>query len=247
MIIVTGGTQGIGLAAAKALSAAGHDVLVAGREEAAGAQAVAEIPRARFMRCDVGEEAECRALVDRALELGGGAIRGLVNNAGMGARHEFGRTTAEDWDRMMRVNARSVFLMTRFALDGLVAGKGAVVNVASIAGYVGEENLALYTASKAAVIGLTQALTLELGHLVRFNAVAPGQIATRMMGSVLADDRRRQALELRIPAGRMAAPQEVGDVIAWLISDAAAYVNGAVIPVDGGETSGLRQPRPLPS
>ena len=133
--------------------------------------------------------------------------------------------------------------MTRLALDGLIAGRGSVVNISSVAGRAGEENLAIYTASKAALIGLTQSLALELGHLVRFNAVCPGQIGTRMMGAVLSDDLKRRTLELRIPAGRIAEPAEVGEVIAWLISDASSYVNGAVIPVDGGETAGLRTPR----
>ncbi|WP_315837953.1 SDR family oxidoreductase [Bradyrhizobium prioriisuperbiae] len=245
MIIVTGGTQGIGRAAAQCLAKAGHRILIAGRDSEAGDQAAREIEGATYMRADMSEEADCRALVDRAMQLGDGRIRGLVNNAGIGGRHEFGQTTANDWDTIMQVNARSVFLMTRFALDGLIAGQGAVVNVASVAGQVGEEKLAIYSASKAAVIGLTQSLALELGHLVRFNAICPGQVATRMMQTVLADDRKRRALELRIPSGRLATPEDVGEVIAWLISEQSGYVNGTVIPVDGGETAGLRTPRQL--
>jgi len=245
MIIVTGGTQGIGLAAAGALAAQGHKVLIAGRNEEAGEAAARANDKFVYMRADVGVEADCRALAARALDLGNGMIKGLVNNAGVGERHDFASTTVADWDRVMGANARSVYLMTRLCLQGLIDGQGSVVNVASIAGFVGEENLAIYTASKAAIIGLTQALTLELGHLVRFNAVCPGQVATRMMEKVLSDDVRRRTLELRIPSGRVARPEELGDVIAWLISDQSSYVNGAVIPVDGGETSGLRTPRQL--
>ena len=243
MIIVTGGTHGIGRAAAGILLAEGREVLIAGRDAATGEALAAAHERLHFHGTDVSVEAECRALVDRAMDLGGGKIAGLVNNAGIGRRHVFAETTLADWDEVMAVNARSVYQMTRLALDGLVAGQGAVVNVASIAGKAGEEELAIYTASKAAVIGLTQALALELGHLVRFNAVCPGQIGTRMMGRVLSDDRRRQELELRIPAGRIARPEEVGEVIAWLLSERSSYVNGAVLPVDGGETAGLRTPR----
>lgn len=245
MILITGGTHGIGRAAAQVLCAAGRQVLIAGRDREAGAQAAQEIEGLSFVAADISVEGECRALVERALDLGQGRLTGLVNNAGMGRRHVFAETTVADWDEMMQVNARSVYLMTRLALDGLIAGRGSVVNVSSVAGRAGEEHLALYAASKAALIGLTQSLALELGHLVRFNAVCPGQIGTRMMGSVLADDIRRRTLELRIPAGRIATPDEVGEVIAWLISDASSYVNGAVIPVDGGETAGLRQPRTL--
>lgn len=245
MIIVTGGTQGIGLATAKTLALAKHKVLFAGRDRKAGEDAAREIEGATYMQADVSEEADCRALVNRALGLGDGKIRGLVNNAGVGARHNFPDTTVEQWDQIMGVNVRSVFMMTRFAIDGLIAAKGSVVNVASIAGLVGEENLAIYTASKSAVIGLTQALTLELGHLVRFNAVCPGQVATRMMDKVLGDNVKRRMLELRIPSGRLATPEDVSALIAWLISNQATYVNGAIIPVDGGETAGLRTPRQL--
>lgn len=243
MIIVTGGTHGIGRAAADILLSEGREVLIAGRDAETGEALAAERKRLHFLRTDVSVEAECQALVDLAMELGGGKIVGLVNNAGLGRRHVFAQTSLADWDEVMNVNARSVYLMTRLALDGLIAGQGAVVNISSIAGKAGEEELAIYTASKAAVIGLTQALALELGHLVRFNAVCPGQIGTRMMGRVLSDDRRRRELELRIPSGRIARPEEVGEVIAWLLSDKSSYVNGAVLPVDGGETAGLRTPR----
>ncbi|MEP3326216.1 MAG: SDR family oxidoreductase [Nitratireductor sp.] len=245
MIIVTGGTHGIGRAAAELLAAEGHRVLIAGRDAVAGNALAASHEAIQFRRSDMTDPDDCRALVEMAQEIGGGRIAGLVNNAGMGRRHVFAQTSLADWDEVMQLNARSVYLMTRLALDGLIAGKGAVVNVASIAGRAGEEELAIYTASKAAVIGLTQALALELGDRVRFNAVCPGQIGTRMMGRVLSDDRRRRELELRIPVGRIADPVEVGEVIAWLLSDKASYVNGAVIPVDGGETAGLRTPRRL--
>ncbi|MGR3455924.1 SDR family NAD(P)-dependent oxidoreductase [Pseudooceanicola sp.] len=243
MIVVTGGTHGIGRATAEILLAEGHEVLIAGRDAETGEALAAGHERLHFLRTDVSAAEACRALVDRAMDLGDGQIAGLVNNAGVGRRHVFAETSLADWDEVMSVNARSVYLMTRLALDGLIAGRGSVVNVSSIAGKAGEEELAIYTASKAAVIGLTQALALELGHLVRFNAVCPGQIGTRMMGRVLSDDRRRRELELRIPAGRIARPEEVGEVIAWLLSRKSSYVNGAVLPVDGGETAGLRTPR----
>lgn len=181
MYIVTGGTQGIGRSAARQLAATGHRVLISGRDPEAGAAAAAAMPGVEFVCADVAEEADCRALVARAMELGDGRILGLVNNAGIGRRQAFADATLADWDRLMAVNARGTFLMTRLALEGLIAARGGVVNVASIAGRAGEEELAIYTASKAAVIGLTQALALELGHLLRINAVCPGQIATRMM------------------------------------------------------------------
>lgn len=241
MIIVTGGTQGIGRATAEVLSQAGQAVLVAGRDPDAGQRVAAELPHVHYVQADLAREADCRAVVDKAMELGQGRIAGLVNNAGIGRRHVFADTNLSDWDEVMNTNARSVFMMTRFALDGLTAARGAVVNVASVAGLAGEERLAIYTASKAALIALTQSLALELGHLVRFNAVCPGQIDTRMMAKTLSDAKRKQAMEARIPVGRVADPREVAELIVWLLSAKASYVNGAIIPVDGGETAGLRE------
>jgi NAD(P)-dependent dehydrogenase (short-subunit alcohol dehydrogenase family) len=118
-----------------------------------------------------------------------------------------------------------------------------VVNVSSIAGKTGEQGLATYCASKAALLGLTQALALEYGGQVRFNAVCPGQIATRMMDKIVNDASRLAALTARIPEGRLADPREVAEAICWLLSPASSYVNGTTLTVDGGETAGLLTPR----
>ncbi|KPN63697.1 3-oxoacyl-[acyl-carrier protein] reductase [Aliiroseovarius crassostreae] len=237
-VIVTGGTHGIGQSCVEILKKQGYQVLFTGRDEAAG-RALAKKSGAIFQRCDVAEEAQCAAAVDRALEIGQGQIAGLVNNAGMSLRAAFEDTKTEDWDRVMAVNARSVYLMTRLALPGLRTAQGSVVTTSSVAGLVGQRGLALYTASKAALIGLTQALALEYGSEVRFNAVAPGQIGTRMMQKIMDDPDRLAATVATIPAARLADPREVADVVAWLISDASSFVNGAIIPVDGGETAGI--------
>jgi len=243
MIIVTGGTHGIGRACVERAARDGHAVVFTGRDATAGAAVAAANPRATYVRCNVADERDCRNAVDAALTLGHGRIDGLVNNAGMSSRVAFGESVTSDWDEVMDVNARGAFLFTRFALEGLTAAKGAVVNVSSIAGKGGEEGLAIYCASKAALIGFTQALALEFGALVRFNCVCPGQVATRMMRRVGEDPEARRRLELRIPAGRFAEPEEVANVVAWLLSSESSYVNGAVLTIDGGETAGLRTPR----
>lgn len=237
-IIVTGGTHGIGQACVETLAGQGHQVVFTGRDEAAGLMLEKKCG-AIFQQCDVADEDQCHAAVTRAMGLGQGRIAGLVNNAGMSLRAPFEETLTEDWDRIMTVNARSVYLMTRLALPGLRAAKGSVVTTSSVAGLVGQRGLALYTASKATLIGLTQALALEYGSEVRFNAIAPGQIGTRMMQKIMDDPARLAATVATIPAARLAEPREVADVVAWLISDASSFVNGAIIPVDGGETAGI--------
>jgi NAD(P)-dependent dehydrogenase (short-subunit alcohol dehydrogenase family) len=142
----------------------------------------------------------------------------------------------------MAVNVRSAFLFTRHALQALIAAKGAVVNVSSIAGKAGEEGLAIYCASKAAMIGLTQAVALEFGEHVRVNAICPGQVDTRMMKSISEDPSRAGGWSCasRRPLRRAGRDRQRRG---WLLSSEASYVNGAVITADGGETAGVRLPR----
>ncbi len=236
--IITGGTHGIGRACVEKLAAEGHLVLFTGRDADAGHE-LARQTGTQFQQCDVAQESECKAAVKRAIDIGDGKIAGLVNNAGMSLRAAFEETRTEDWDRIMSVNARSVYIMTRESMPGLRAAKGCVVTTSSVAGLVGQRGLALYTASKAALIGLTQALALEYGSEVRFNAIAPGQIGTRMMQKIMDDPARLEATVATIPAARLAEPREVADVVAWLLSEASSFVNGVIIPVDGGETAGI--------
>jgi 3-oxoacyl-[acyl-carrier protein] reductase len=214
-----------------------------GRDRDAGRDVERAAPGSIYLACDVASETDCRHAVDEAVRLGNGRLEGLVNNAGMTSRREFADSTVADWDALMAVNVRSAYVFTRYALPALTAAKGAVVNVSSIAGKAGEEGLAIYCASKAAMIGLTQALALEFGDRVRMNAVCPGQVDTRMMEKISGDPVARRRLELRIPAGRFAQPGEIASVVAWLLSTEASYVNGAVITADGGETAGVRVPR----
>lgn len=240
MIIITGGTHGIGRACVELLAPIG--VVFTGRDVAAG-EVLAAQSGAHFVPGDVANEQDVQRVVEAALGRGNGRLSGLVNNAGMSRRISFAEATCEDWDVVMNVNARSAFLFTRWALAGLRAGKGSVVNIASIAGWTGEEGLAVYCASKGAVIAMTKALALEFGEEVRFNAICPGQIDTRMMARIKDDDLRRRQLEQRIPAGRFGQPQEVAEAVSWLLSERSSYVNGAVFGVDGGESAGLRTPR----
>ena len=239
--IVTGGTHGIGRATVEMLTARGVRVVFSGRDAAAGAEVERAVPGSVHVGGDICEEAVVVKLVGTASEIGGGVIAGLVNCAGVGARQVFAEATLADWDRIFAVNARAAFAVTAAAHGALAAsGHGSVVFVSSVAGYGGEAGLAIYCASKAALIGLAKALALEIGDKVRVNVVCPGQVDTRMMARTLADPAKKAALEARIPNGRIARPEEVAAAIVFLLSDEASYVNGVVIPIDGGEVAGLR-------
>jgi NAD(P)-dependent dehydrogenase (short-subunit alcohol dehydrogenase family) len=239
--IVTGGTHGIGRATVEMLAARGWTVVFSGRDAEAGAEVERAVPGSVHVGGDICDDAVVARLVDTARDLGGGVINGLVNCAGVGARQDFAKATLADWDRIFAVNARAAFAVTAAAHRALSAGgRGSVVFVSSVAGYGGEAGLAIYCASKAALIGLAKALALEIGDKVRVNVICPGQVDTRMMARTLADPAKKAALEARIPNGRIAQPEEVAAAIVWLLSDEASYVNGVVIPIDGGEVAGLR-------
>ncbi len=237
--LVGGGTHGIGRACVAALARRGEHVVFIGRDVEAGRAVEAACPTATFVACDVRVAAQCRAAVDRALDIGRGALTGLVCNAGASLRKTFDNTSEKEWDDIFAVNTRSAFFLIQAALDGLIAGRGSVVTVGSVAGMTGVQGLAVYAATKAALIGMTQSLALEYGKTVRFNVVCPGHIGTRMMASTLSDATAAARLAATVPNGRIGTPEEVAEAMIWLLSDAAAYVNGAVLAIDGGMTAGF--------
>lgn len=239
VVIVSGGTYGIGYACVEKLSEAGYLVVFSGRDSNKGKEIAQNLQKTVFIQGDVSNPEDIELVVNEAMKIGKGKIAGLVNNAGMSMRKSFLETTLDDWDTIMRVNARSTYLFTRYSMKGLYAAKGSVVIMSSVAGKGGEEDLALYCASKAAVIGLAQALALECGRFIRVNTLCPGQISTRMMDKVLSSNQRRRSIEKSIPAGRIGTPEEIANAVFWLISPESSFVNGAVIPLDGGETAGI--------
>jgi NAD(P)-dependent dehydrogenase (short-subunit alcohol dehydrogenase family) len=246
VIIVTGGTHGIGAAIVQKLALEGKTVIFTGRDTLAGEDVQKGAPNSEFMRADMSNPDDITLVVDHAKAIGEGSISGLVNNAGTTSRLAFSETTLEEWDRVFAVNTRAVFQTIRCALPSLIQARGAVVNMGSIAGKVGEEGLATYCASKGAIISLTQALALEYGKDVRFNAICPGQIATRMMSRVMTNAPYLDALMHRIPTGRLGQPEEVANATSWLLSEQSSFINGVILSVDGGESSGYMTPQ-IPS
>ena len=250
MAIVTGGNSGIGRAAALGLARAGAGVVIAARREPEGAAVVAQIEAeggaATFVPTDVAKEADVRRMVEMALQTYG-RLDVAFNNAGADTTAGVSASTAvteleeADWDRIVDVNLKGVWLSMKHELRPMLErGAGAIVNTSSIAGLIGIRNSSAYTASKHGVIGLTRATALEVASRgVRVNAICPGTVKTPMLERVFAvQPGRRAAYAAAEPVGRIAAPHEIADVVLFLCSDAASYLTGAAIPVDGGWSAG---------
>lgn len=237
--LVTGGGNGIGRATCHALAQAGAQVAVTDLDAEAAGRVAAEIGGAPY-RLDVADEAEVRAVVEE-IAARHGRIDVLVNNAGLGARVPTVELATERWRQVLAVNLDGSFFCAReVGRRMLAAGRGAVVNVASIMGLVGGAhypNLA-YHSAKGALINFTRALACEWAPAgVRVNAVAPTFARTRLTEPLMADKEMERRLLRDTPMGRFVEPEEVAAAILFLASDAAAMITGVTLPVDGGWTA----------
>jgi 3-oxoacyl-[acyl-carrier protein] reductase len=236
--LVTGAATGIGRATALALARAGACVAVNHLQQPSEAAAlVLELQalgvRAEAYDADVTRAADVARMVG-AVEATLGPVDVLVNNAGIILEQALVETREDDWDRLLAVDLKSVFLVTRAVLPGMQARqRGAIVNIASDLGILGRANFTAYCAAKAGVIGLTRALAREVAPHVRVNAVAPGAVNTRMVSPELmsADS---LAQELAVPQGRMAEPEEIAASVVFLASDLARFYCGQVLGPNGG-------------
>jgi NAD(P)-dependent dehydrogenase (short-subunit alcohol dehydrogenase family) len=244
-VVVFGGTAGIGRAAALAFGAAGARVVVAGLGAAEGRAVESELARqssagALYIEADVSRAVEVRAVIERAAERFG-RIHAAVNNAGIEGRFGPVQSAEEaDFDSIIGVNLKGVWHGLKYEIPHMLAhGGGAIVNTASSAGVTGIANVALYTASKHAVVGLTKATALELARSnVRVNAVAPGPVDTGLLHRMVAGHIDVAAIAESVPMGRVSRPHEIAGAILWLCSDSASYVTGHTLVVDGGLTVG---------
>jgi NAD(P)-dependent dehydrogenase (short-subunit alcohol dehydrogenase family) len=231
--LVTGAGSGIGAAVARRLAGEGAELLLA---DAAGDRVrdvAGELGEAvRWVQLDVRDEAAVRAAT--------GDLDVLVNVAGIGSTTSAPDTPLDVWEDVFAVNARGTFLCCKHAIPGMVArGGGTIVNIGSVAGLVGLRNRAAYCASKGAVIALTRALAVDhVGDGVRVNVVCPGTVDSPWVQRLVHDaGESLDALRARQPMGRLGTPEEIADAVLYLASDAAAFVTGSSLVIDGGLTA----------
>jgi NAD(P)-dependent dehydrogenase (short-subunit alcohol dehydrogenase family) len=233
--IVTGGAQGIGEACVRRFAREGARVVIADIDDVKGMALGAEL-QASYVRCDVGDKAQVDALVSQTLAMQG-RIDVLVNNAGIFKAADFLDVLEADFDEVLRVNLKGAFLVGQaVAREMAKTGGGAIVNMSSVNGVLAIPNIASYNVSKGGINQLTRVMALALADKgIRVNAVAPGTIATELAArAVLTSEEARQKIMSRTPLKRLGTPEEVADVVAFLVSDASSYMTGEIVVVDGG-------------
>jgi NAD(P)-dependent dehydrogenase (short-subunit alcohol dehydrogenase family) len=242
--LVTGAGSGIGQAIALAFGRDGARVVVSdvdeGRSRDTAQRIAAEGGAAIAVPCDVTHASDVDRLIRQAVDAYG-RLDCAVNNAGISrAGAPLHEMTEEDYDAVLAVNLKGVWLSMKYEITQMIAqGGGAIVNLASAAGLIGLPNAAAYVASKHGVVGLTRTAALEVAsHGIRVNAVCPGYVRSPMtLGTGKPDPERVERMSAAHPLGRMGTPEEIAALVLWLASDAAAFVTGAAIPIDGGYTA----------
>lgn len=244
--VVTGGASGIGAATVRLFHQCGARVVIADRDAAAGEALAAELEEARFVATDVADYDSVAALMASARDWAG-RIDILCNNAGTGSLSPIADLPVEDWRRVLAVNLDGVFHGCKAVIPVMRAqGGGAIVNTASASGLAGDFGFAAYNAAKAGVINLTR--TAAIDHArdgIRVNAVCPGPVDTPILAGIAAIPGLRAQWDACVPMGRFAQAAEIAKVIAFLASEAASYVTGIALPVDGGLTAYTGQPNLL--
>lgn len=246
--LVTGSGSGIGRASALALAKAGAKVMVSDVSEEAGQETVQMIKdlggEAAFIACDVSNEEQVIALVDKTVETFG-QLDFALNNAGINkGQKPIGELDSKDWDLTLKVNLYGTFYCIKHEVNAMLkTGGGAIVNTASGAGLEGSPNMTPYTASKHAIVGLTKSVALEYGQQgITINSIAPGATITPAIeGWAKTSPEQYEAVLASLPAGRMSTAEDQANAVVFLCSDLARSISGVTLAVDGGYTAGKMQ------
>ena len=238
--LITGGASGIGRATVQVFAREGAKIVLADMDTTQGEETAHEISKsggeAIFVKTDVSKSAEVESLVQKTVDTYG-QLDCAFNNAGI-----FGRSalladfTEEDWDQLIDINLKGVWLCMKYEIPHMLKRGGAIVNASSVSGLVGSKSSPLYAASKHGVTGLTRTAALQYADKnIRVNCTCPGAIHTPMLEHIFSHNpANREKYTAAAPLGRLAKPEEVAEAVAWLCSDASGYITGVALPVDGG-------------
>jgi NAD(P)-dependent dehydrogenase (short-subunit alcohol dehydrogenase family) len=238
LALITGGASGIGEATARIFSDAGASVLIVDVDEKRAQEVARTVPRAEARCCDITNEDQVRSLFT-----GISALDILVNCAGIGLVGSVEETELAELQRLFRVNVEGTFLMTKAAISLLKLVRGSVVNIGSVAGLVGVRRRFAYCATKGAVIAMTRQLAVDYPTEIRANCIAPGTVDSPFVEAYLEKYHRHEKEKVRIelserqPLGRLGRPDEIARLALYICSPAADFMNGAVVPIDGGWTA----------
>ncbi|ETX13582.1 3-oxoacyl-ACP reductase [Roseivivax halodurans JCM 10272] len=241
-VVVTGAGSGIGAATVRRFHDEGANVVLVGRTEEKLTAVAEGLDRTICVSADVGDEEDCRRVAEKAREAFG-PVDVLVNNAGTVAQGRVDEVAPDEWDTTIRTNLTGVYQMSRAVMGDLMDRGGSIVNTSSVSGTGGDWSMMAYNAAKGGVTNMTRAMALDAKRTgVRVNAVCPSMTDTDMAAGIKDNEENFEIFKGRIPLGRPGEPEEVADVIAFLASHDARFVNGVNLPVDGGLSASNGQP-----
>ena len=236
--LVTGGASGIGEATCRIFASAGAQVCIADLDRERAQNLARELPRSRVLVCDITSEASVQEVFSKLQNLDI-----LVNNAGIGLVGGVEDTSLDDFQRIFRVNVEGLFLVTRSAMPLLLASRGCIVNIGSVAGLIGVKKRFAYCGTKGAVVAFTRQLAVDYPREIRVNCVCPGTVDTPFVEGYLEKyhkhekEHMRAELNQRQPIGRLGTPAEIASMALYLASSEASFVTGSILTIDGGWTA----------